>query len=132
MSTAQVAAPAAASPHGRPWGRGRFGLAIAIAIAMFVAFLRWKNQLSCPNSLVWTSLSGYLDRFQTWLSDSRNVAPPSFVFSPFDGFATFLDNLVSWLTSFFHKLTWAGTTALATLVVRRLRGRGGRVCRLGR
>ena len=123
MSTAQVAAPAAASPHGRPWWRGRFGLVVAIAIAMFVAFLGWKNQLSWPNSLVWTSLSGYLDRFQTWLSDSRNVAHPSFVFSIFNGFANFLDNLVSWLTSFFHKLTWAGTTALATLVVLRFGGR---------
>ena len=51
MSTAQVAAPAAASPHGRPWWRGRFGLVVAIAIAMFVAFLGWKNQLSWPINL---------------------------------------------------------------------------------
>ena len=119
MSTAQVAAPAAASPHGRPWWRGRFGLVVAIAIAMFVAFLGWKNQLSWPNSLVWTSLSGYLDRFQTWLSDSRNVAHPSFVFSIFNGFANFLDNLVSWFTTFFQKLTWVGTVALGTLTVLR-------------
>jgi glycine betaine/proline transport system permease protein len=123
VSTAEVAAPAAASAHGRPWWRGRFGLVVAIALAMLVGFLGWKNQLAWPSSLVWNSLSGYLDRFQTWLSDSRNVAHPSFVFSIFNGFANFLDNLVSWLTSFFHKLTWAGTTALATLLVLRFGGK---------
>ncbi len=37
----------------------------------------------------------------------------------FNGFATFLDNLVSWLTTFFQKLTWVGTAALGTLVVLR-------------
>src|SRR5207253_1005301 len=36
-----------------------------------------------------------------------------------NGFATFLDNLVSWFTTFFEKLTWVGTVALGTLVVLR-------------
>src|SRR5207248_3070434 len=62
-------------------------------------------------------LSSYLDRFQTWLSDSRNTPHPSFVFAIFNGLATFLDNLVSWFTTFFEKLTWVGTVALGTLVV---------------
>ncbi|MGZ8717047.1 MAG: ABC transporter permease, partial [Gaiellaceae bacterium] len=48
---------------------------------------------------------------------------PSIVFRAFNGIASFLDNLVGWLTSFFFKLTWAGTTALGTLVVLRFGGR---------
>ena len=110
MSTAEVAAPAAASAHGRPWWRGRFGVVVVIALAMLIAFLGWKTTdvTNWPGSLVWNSLGGYLDRFQVWLSDNRNVPDPSFVFSIFNGFANFLDNLVSWLTSFFHRLTWPG------------------------
>ena len=40
----------------------------------------------------------------------------------FNGFANFLDHLVSWLLSFFNRLTWAGTTALGTLIVLRFGG----------
>src|SRR5207253_8622586 len=72
--------------------------------------------------IFWKSLAGYLDRFQAWLSDNRNVANPNFAFVVFNGFATFLDDLVSWLTSLFHQLTWAGTTVLGTLVVLRFGG----------
>ena len=73
-------------------------------------------------SLAWNSLAGYLDRFQAWLSNNRNVAHPNFAFSVFNGFANFLDHLVSWLLSFFNRLTWAGTTALGTLIVLRFGG----------
>jgi glycine betaine/proline transport system permease protein len=86
---------------------------------MLVGFLGWKNTRPWPDSLVWNALPGYLDRFQTWLSDSRNATHPSFVFAIFNGFANFLDNLVSWFTSFFEKLTWVGTAALGTIVVAR-------------
>ncbi len=110
----RVAAPA---PH--PWWRGRFGLVVAVALAMLVAFLGWRNELTWPASLVWNALPGYLDRFQAWLSNNRNVAHPNGAFSIFNGFANFLDHLVSWLTSFFLKLTWVGTTVLGVLVVLR-------------
>src|SRR6266550_1379238 len=86
---------------------------------MLVGYLGWKSSLPWSNRLVWNSLTSYLDRFQTWLSDSRNTPHPSFVFAIFNGFATFLDNLVSWFTTFFEKLTWVGTVALGTLVVLR-------------
>src|SRR5215471_8174174 len=115
----EVAAPAAAIPAPRPWWRGRWGLVAGVVLGMVIAYLAWKNTLSWPDWLVWNALVGYLDRFQTWLSDSLNAPNPSFVFDIFNGFANFLDNLVSWLTSFFEKLTWVGTTALGTLVVLR-------------
>jgi glycine betaine/proline transport system permease protein len=86
---------------------------------MLFGFLAWKNTRPWPDSLVWNALPGYFDRFQVWLSDSRNAANPSFIFAVFNGFANFLDNLVSWLTSFFEKLTWVGTIALGTAVVLR-------------
>src|SRR5438105_7510294 len=86
---------------------------------MLIAFLGWKSALAWPDRLVWNSLPNHLDGFQTWLSDRRNTAHPSFVFAIFNGFATFLDNLVSWFTTFFHRLTWVGTVVLGTLVVLR-------------
>jgi glycine betaine/proline transport system permease protein len=113
------AAPAVAIPAPRPWWRGRPGLVVGIVLAMLIGYLGWKTSLPWSHRLVWGSLSGYLDRFQTWLSDSRNTPHPSFVFSIFNGFATFLDNLVSWFTTFFEKLTWVGTVVLGTAVVLR-------------
>ena len=78
MSAAtDYAAPVARSGAPRPWWRGRFGLVVAILLGLLVAFLGWKNQLNWPAALVWNSLTGYLDRFQVWLSDNRNVAHPN-------------------------------------------------------
>jgi glycine betaine/proline transport system permease protein len=113
------ATPVAAIPAQHPWWRGRVGLVLLVVLAMLIGFLGWKNTRPWPDSLVWNSLVGYLDRFQNWLSNSRNVPNPSFFFDVFNGFANFLDNLVSWFTSFFSKLTWVGTVALGTLVVAR-------------
>ena len=79
----RVAAPA---PH--PWWRGRFGLVVAIAFGMLVAFLGWKNQLTWPAELVWNSLPGYLDRFQSWLSNNRNLSHPNVAFVIFSGSRT--------------------------------------------
>jgi glycine betaine/proline transport system permease protein len=92
---------------------------VLVVLGMLVGFLAWKNTRPWPDSLVWNALPGYFDRFQVWLSDSRNAANPSFIFAVFNGFANFLDNLVSWLTSFFEKLTWVGTAVLGTAVVLR-------------
>src|SRR5439155_12754701 len=111
------AAPAIATPGPRPGWRGRPGRVVGVVLAMVIGYLGWKSSLPWSNRLVWNSLSSYLDRFQTWLSDSRNTPHPSFVFAIFNGLATFLDNLVSWFTTFFEKLTWVGTVALGTLVV---------------
>jgi len=111
-----------------PWWRGKRGAAALVVVGMLIGFLGWKNQANWPGALTWNSLSPHLDRFQVWLSNNRNVPHPNLVFSVFNGFANFLDHLVGWLTSFFHKLTWAGTVALGTLVVLRY---GGRKAALG-
>jgi glycine betaine/proline transport system permease protein len=111
-----------------PWWRGKRGAAVLVVLGMVIAFLGWKNQANWPAALTWNSLSPHLDRFQIWLSDNRNVPHPNLAFRTFNGFADFLDHLVGWLTSFFHKLTWAGTVALGTLVVLRF---GGRKAALG-
>jgi glycine betaine/proline transport system permease protein len=117
--TTEYAARVAAIPAPRPWWRGRAGLVVGVLLAMLIGYLGWKNALPWPNRLTWNALPTYFDRFQTWLSDSRNAANPSFVFAIFNGFATFLDDLVSWFTTFFFKLTWVGTVTLGTVVVLR-------------
>ena len=106
-----------------PWWRGRWGAIVLVVVAMVIAFLGWKNQAHWPAVLTWNSLEPHLDRFQIWLSDNRNVPHPNLAFRVFNGFSTFLDDLVAWLTRFFHWLTWAGTVVLGTLVVLRFGGR---------
>jgi glycine betaine/proline transport system permease protein len=117
------AAPRLALPAPRPWWRGRAGLVVAVSLGMLIAFLGWRNQLLWPATLTWNALAHHLDGFQSWLSDNRNVPHPSIFFRAFNGFADFLDHIVGWLTSFFFKLTWVGTTALGVLVVLRFGGR---------
>jgi glycine betaine/proline transport system permease protein len=112
-----------AVPAQRPWWRSRTGLALAIVAGMVIAFFGWRNQVIWPASITWNALAHHLDNFQVWLSDHRNVPHPSVFFRAFNGLATFLDNIVGWLTSLFFKLTWAGTTALGVLVVLRFGGR---------
>ncbi|HEV7132194.1 MAG TPA: ABC transporter permease subunit [Gaiellaceae bacterium] len=122
MSAAQAAGSLAA-PAPAVWWRGRTGAAVGVAIAIVVAYFIWKNTLPWPAALTWNSLSHDLDNFQAWLSNNRNVPHPSIVFRLFNWIASFLDNLVGWLTSLLFKLTWAGTVAFGTLVVLRFGGR---------
>ncbi len=106
----------------RPWWRGRFIQVGAIVALMYVAYRLWATDYPWPNSLVWNSLSGHLDDFQTWLIDQRNAENESFVFSIFDGFATFLDDLVDWFNRLLLWLTWVGTTVAGTLLALRFGG----------
>jgi glycine betaine/proline transport system permease protein len=122
MAVAQAAGTLRA-PAPRPWWRGRSGAVVAVTIGIVVAFFGWKSQVPWPGALTWGSLAHQLDNFQTWLSNHRNLPHPSIVFRAFNAFASFLDSLVGWLTSFFFKLTWVGTTALGVLVVLRFGGR---------
>jgi glycine betaine/proline transport system permease protein len=122
VAVAHTAGPFAA-PAPRPWWRGRTGLLLAIVAGMVIAFLGWRNQVVWPAVFTWNSLAHHLDSFQTWLSNNRNVPHPSVFFRAFNGLATFLDNLVGWLTSLFFKLTWVGTTVLGVLVALRFGGR---------
>jgi glycine betaine/proline transport system permease protein len=125
MATAAGVDAGAAAPFvaPRPWWRGKTGIVVGIVLVILVSYFGWKGQFPWPSWLTWSALSGYLDRFQNWLSAERNVPNPSFFFTIFNGFATFLDNLVSWLTSFFLKLTWVGTTVLGVVVVLRFGSR---------
>lgn len=109
--------------HPAPWWRGRPGAVTLVVALMILAFLGWKNHWGWPAALTWNSLSPHLDRFQVWLSDNRNVEHPAFGFRIFNDVASFLDDLVSWLTRFFFWLKWSGTAALGTLVVLRFGGR---------
>jgi glycine betaine/proline transport system permease protein len=128
MAIAEAAPRPAPRTLPRPWWRGRTGGIVLIVLAMLIAFLAWKNHLAWPAALTWNSLSGYLDRFQLWLSNNRNLPSPNVIFQAFNGVASFLDDLVSWLTSLFHWLRWPGTVVLGGLVVLRY---GGRKAALG-
>jgi glycine betaine/proline transport system permease protein len=112
-----------AAPVGRQWWRSRPVLVGAVVVAMLVAFFGWRNEVLWPASLTWNTLAHHLDDFQTWLSNNRNVPHPSVFFRAFNAVATFLDDIVGWLSSLFFKLTWAGTTALGVLTVLRFGGR---------
>jgi glycine betaine/proline transport system permease protein len=106
----------------RPWWRGRMVWTAAVVGGMLVAYYAARNELPWPHGLVWGALATHFDNFQTWLSNHRNAAHPSLFFSVFNGFATFLDNLVTWLYDVLTKMTWVGTTAAATLVSLRFGG----------
>jgi len=117
----EVVVRAPAISH-RPWWRGRLVQCASIVALMYVAYRIWDLQYPWPDWLEWNSLSAHLDSFQLWLSNSRNEPNPSFVFSIFNGFSSFLDNLVSWLNSFLLDLTWVGTTAAFVLLELRFGG----------
>jgi glycine betaine/proline transport system permease protein len=117
----EYVAPAPVLEH-RPWWRSRIVWTAAITGAMLITYFAARGDLAWPDSLVWNGLGAHLDQFQTWLSDQRNTGNPSIVFSIFDGFAAFLDNLVSWIYDALTKMTWVGTTAAATLLSLRFGG----------
>ena len=61
-------------------------------------------------SLTWNSLQFKLDEFQVWLIDQRSAEDKSVVFTIFDGFRIFVDELVAWFAELLFWLTWVGTT----------------------
>jgi glycine betaine/proline transport system permease protein len=119
----QVAeAPVLVSIDHRPWWRNRLVLSAALVGAMLVAYFGWKNQQPWPGWLTWNGLIGHLDNFQTWLLNHRNDDHPNAVFRAFNGFASFLDDLVTWLTDLMHWLTWIGTGVSVAAIVLRFGG----------
>src|SRR4029453_11359872 len=106
----------------RPWWKSRGTLSAAIIGSMLVAFLGYKSQYRWPDRLVWTSLPTHLNDFQTWLLEQRNAQDPNIVFRAFNGFASFLDDLVGWFPRFLGWMTWVGTTVAGALVVLRYGG----------
>ena len=90
--------------------------------AMVLLYRAFKSDYPWPNDLVWNGLSAKLDGFQSWLLDERSAEPQSPFFKVFDGFATFVDNLVGWFTSAILWLSWLGAAAVGTLAVLRFGG----------
>ncbi|HKP19748.1 MAG TPA: ABC transporter permease subunit [Gaiellaceae bacterium] len=122
MAAATPYVPPVTVVEHRPWWRSRLVWTAAIVGGMLVAYFAARAELAWPTSLVWNGLGGHLDSFQTWLSDNRNAENQSAFFSIFDGFATFLDNLVGWLYDALVNLTWVGTATAASLIVLRFGG----------
>lgn len=122
MSVATDASAAPAVVAHRPWWRGRLVQVAAIVGVMVLAYRARGLDYPWPNSLAWNGLSAHLDAFQSWLLDQRSAAHKSAVFTIFDGFRTFVDDLVTWLTDGILWLTWAGAAAAGTLVVLRFGG----------
>jgi glycine betaine/proline transport system permease protein len=120
VATGRVAAAPAAPARG--WWRSKPGQVLAIVAAIIVAFLLLRDDFAWPAALAWNSLPGHLDDFQSWLIDQRSASDQSFLFSIFDGFRLFVDDLVTWLNDFLLWMTWVGTTAVAVLLVFRFGG----------
>ena len=121
VATEAAAAVRPAAVH-RPWWRGKPVQVAAIVGLMVIAYRAFRLDYPWPNELVWNSLSGHLDSFQTWLLDQRAAEHKSAVFAIFDGFRVFVDNLVVWLNDLILWLTWVGTAVAGTLIVVRFGG----------
>jgi glycine betaine/proline transport system permease protein len=117
----EYVAPAPVLDH-RPFWRSRAVWTAAVVGAMVIVYYAARKELAWPSSLVWNSLGGHLDSFQTWLSDQRSATHPSVIFSILDAIASALDSLVSWMYDALTKMTWAGTTAAGTLLALRFGG----------
>ncbi len=122
-ATGYAAAPAAAALEHRPWWRSGTLLAVLIVAVMVVCHATMSRSLPWPTALTWASLTHYLDNIQSWLSDQGNAAHPNIVYRILSGISSGLETLVRWLYDVFTKLTWAGTTALGTLLALRFGGR---------
>jgi len=90
---------------------------------MLVCYFALKGEYSWPGRFTWTALPTHFNDFQSWLVDQRNAESPSFVIQAFNNFASFLDDLVTWLTRFFGWMTWIGTTVVGVLLSLRFGGR---------
>jgi glycine betaine/proline transport system permease protein len=106
----------------RPWWRGRIVQVAVVAAMMVVVYRAFGGDYPWPSSLAWNGLSGKLDSFQSWLLDQRSADPKSPVFEVFDGFATFVDDLVTWFDNAILWLSWLGAAAVGILVVLRFGG----------
>lgn len=123
MSTLTEAVSVSPTLSHSPWWRGRLVRVALIVAVMVLVYRGLGSGHPWPGSLTWSSLSSKLDGFQSWLLDQRSAADRSVVFAAFDGFATFVDNLVTWLQNGIFWLTWPGAAAVGTLIVLRFGGR---------
>ena len=82
----------------RPWWRGKLVQVAGIVALMYVAYRIWALEYPWPDSLVWNSLSGHLDEFQTWVLTEKGQEDTGIVFSLFEWFSASVDHLVDGLT----------------------------------
>ena len=89
---------------------------------MWLAYRGWKTEYPWPNDLVWNGLQARFDSIQTYLIDQRLEGGGGLLFTVFDGFRVFADNLVTWFNDLLVWLTWIGTTVAGTLLAWRFGG----------
>jgi glycine betaine/proline transport system permease protein len=106
----------------RAWWRNKYILSGLVVVGMVIAYEAWPNGYPWPSALTWNSLPGHLDDFQTWLSDQQGSSDPSVIFTILNGISTGLGDLVSWIASLCHDLTWAGTFCAGVLLALRFGG----------
>ncbi len=117
------AVPAPVVIDHRPWWRSRAVLSALVVVGMLVGYYAAKGKYTWPAALEWNSLTGHLDSFQIWLSDQSNAAHPNLFFRVVTGISSGLDTLVTWIYDALTKLTWVGTSFVATLFAWRFGGR---------
>ena len=105
-----------------PWWRGKIVQVGAIIAVMWLAYRGWKSEYPWPNDLVWNGLQAKFDSIQTYLIDQRLEGGGGLLFTLFDGFRIFADNLVTWFNDLLIWLTWIGTTVAGTLLSWRFGG----------
>jgi len=105
-----------------PWWRGKIVQVAAIVGVMWLAYRGWKTEYPWPDDLVWNGLQARFDSIQTYLIDQRLEGGGGLLFSVFDGFRVFADNLVTWFNDLLIWLTWIGTTVTGTLLAWRFGG----------
>jgi glycine betaine/proline transport system permease protein len=118
----EYVAPVTTVVEHRPWWQRRLVVSAAIVAVMLILYFALRGEYPWPGSLQWNSLSTHLDNFQSWLIDQRNADHPNVVFRVFNGFATFLDDIVTWLNNLLQWLTWVGTTVAGVAIVLRFGG----------
>jgi glycine betaine/proline transport system permease protein len=126
-----AAAPTAPALTHRPWWRGRLVQVAVVVGVMVIVYRAVGDDYPWPAWLEWNGLSQKLDSFQSWLLDQRSADDPSVLFAVFNGFATFVDDLVTWFQNAIFWLTWLGAAAVGILVVLRFGGRRAAAIVLG-
>lgn len=105
-----------------PWWRGKIVQVGAIVAVMWLAYRGWKSEYPWPSDLIWNRLQFEFDDIQAWLIDKRLFGGGGLLFTVFDAFRVFADNLVTWFYDLLIWLTWIGTTVAGTLLAWRFGG----------
>ena len=124
MAASTIAARPGVILEHRPWWRSRTTIVAAIVGAMVICHLTLSRTMSWPNSLVWHSLTHYLDNIQNWLAAESSKTHPNFAYRLIHWISSGLDALVRWLYHLLSSwLRWPGTTLFGALLAWRFGGR---------